>query len=82
MASKGFRSVIAARSKAYHATPAQLSYLRRLLHEAFAFRFETAFDVNHLDRVTRAEATLGISSLLAAKKAGWPKASNATPGGD
>lgn len=55
-----------------YATDAQLTYLRRLLHEAFAHRFTSYFDVHHLELVTKSEASAEIDRLLTAKRNGWP----------
>lgn len=45
------------------ATDAQLSYLRRLLHEAFSLGISSCFDVYHLDRTRRGEASTEIDRL-------------------
>lgn len=55
------------------ATPAQISYLRKLLNEAFGARYagRTWLDVHHLNRVTRGEASKAIDELTRAKANGW-----------
>jgi hypothetical protein len=63
----------AVRARLY-ATDAQRDYLRRLLDEAFANHHGTGgthLDRNHLERVTKAEASEAISKLLAAKRDNW-----------
>ncbi len=55
------------------ATDAQLSYLRRLLNEAFANRMpgRTGLDAHHLENTTRAQASFAIERLKACKANGW-----------
>ncbi len=53
------------------ATGAQVAYLRRLLNEAFAAHVGSAFDVNHLERVTQSEASNEIVRLKVLKALGW-----------
>lgn len=63
----------AARSRLY-ATDSQITYLRRLLDEAFAHgrgSLGTCLDRNHLNGVTKAEASRAIDALLAAKRDNW-----------
>lgn len=57
-------------------TGPQKTYLRRLLIEAFSHRYSdraAPFDHNHLERVTKAEASQAIEALVAAKARGWTK---------
>lgn len=55
------------------ATDAQLSYLRRLLNEAFAHHYEhgSCLDAHHLDRTSKQYASQVIGDLKAAKERGW-----------
>lgn len=69
-----YRAKLQARSDRYHATEAQIIYLRRLLDEAFAHCYSgpsTCYDRHHLDRVTRSEASAAIANLLNVKAKGW-----------
>jgi hypothetical protein len=67
------------KSHAYlHATDAQWVYLKRLLIEAFAKRYDAGFgiDYNHRpESLTKEYAASCIDRLIAAKKNGWVKAS-------
>lgn len=56
------------------ATGAQVSYLRRLLIEAFAHHYSdrvAPYDYNHLNGLTMSEASTAIEHLKAAKARGW-----------
>ena len=46
-----------------HASGAQIAYLRRLLHQAFAKGIASCYDVHHLERVTRGQASAEIDRL-------------------
>jgi len=54
------------------ATGPQISYLRRLLNEAFSLHVDSPYDVHHFDeRITRTEASAEIDRLktaIAAKR--------------
>lgn len=50
----------------YLATDKQRAYLGRLLREAAAARISSAFDAQHLDRVTKAQASVEIDRLKTA----------------
>ena len=58
-----------------YASDAQISYVRRLLHEAFAnlFTHGLRLDPRHLDGLKKGEASRAIELLLAAKRNGWRK---------
>lgn len=82
-------SAAASRPRAYRGGPppghyitdAQKVYLRRLLNEAFAARFETKLrlDPRHLDSLFKTEASAAIAQLVAWKEAGWKRDSEETP---
>ncbi len=74
MTNRAFRAVIARRQARFRASGPQLAYLTRLLHEAFAHGCSSVFDVHHLERVTRVEASAEIERLIGLKKADWPRA--------
>ncbi len=57
-------------------TGAQESYLRKLLIEAFSKLYSDRaipYDYNHLNRITKSEASEAIAHLIAAKARNWVK---------
>lgn len=60
-------------------TDKQSVYLKSLLIEAFARRFATIYDYNHLERLTRDEASTEIERLKSAKSRGWPRDEKPAP---
>ena len=60
-------------------TDKQTTYLRCLLIEAFARRFATIYDYNHLESLTRDEASAEIARLKSAKSRGWPRDEKPAP---
>ncbi len=60
-------------SAKYYASDAQIGFLKLLLNQAFANRYETktCLDPRHLDGITRTEASAAISQLKTAKEKGW-----------
>ncbi len=60
-------------------TDKQASYLKRLLIEAFAHRYATIYDYNHLGNVTREDASAEIERLKSAKSRGWLRGEKPAP---
>lgn len=70
-----YRAMLRGRRERYLASDRQRWYLRLLLNEAFSRLYpdRTGLDPNHLERVTRAEATNAIAALLDAKRRNWTR---------